>query len=306
MKTFFSIFVRIVSVVCVLGAFSMAHANTTITFAPVSDTVSYGSSFDVLVSIKSTDYFNTLAGSIQYPTDMVSFVSATTEHSVITHWIDAPQDGYGQISFSGIVPGGITNADGRLFKLTFHPRRKGVVTFRFGAVSLLVDDGQTLPSNIVSTPPYSITIGDSSGSEFQIKESDDRVPPEPFEIFITHDATIFNDKWFASFLATDTDSGIDHYDIQERTDPFPSDSAWQQTTSPYVLSDQSRQSYIFVRAVDRQGNIRIANYIPQGGRIGVRAGQYFVYGILGFLLCCCVWLIVRKRINRSKIQLPTA
>jgi len=92
--------------------------------------------------------------------------------------------------------------------------------------------------------------------EWQEELAKDDIPPEPFEIKISQDPNIFGGKYFIVFSTTDKQTGIDHYEVKEgKID-------WKRAESPYLLEDQSLKSIIKVKAVDKAGNERIAEYIP--------------------------------------------
>ena len=78
-----------------------------------------------------------------------------------------------------------------------------------------------------------------------------------------------SNKYWISFNTTDKQTGIDHYEIMEEPlTQFGSfqwgraDAPWIEERSPYVLDDQSLNSIIRVKAIDKAGNEYIANLIP--------------------------------------------
>jgi len=104
----------------------------------------------------------------------------------------------------------------------------------------------------------------------------DTMPPEDFEPKIAKDPTVFDGKYFLSFTTQDRTSGVDHYEIVEELrrgvlQPFITKlgkkereplKGWKIAESPYLLEDQSLQSKILVKAIDKAGNERIAKIIP--------------------------------------------
>lgn len=96
----------------------------------------------------------------------------------------------------------------------------------------------------------------------------DRTPPLPFEPVRDHVAELFGDDWFVSFVAQDMESGIERYEVAEWPGPPLNDTsglAWEVTQSPHLLKDQSLMSSVYVRAIDRAGNIRLAVLPPVAG-----------------------------------------
>jgi hypothetical protein len=68
---------------------------------------------------------------------------------------------------------------------------------------------------------------------------------------------IQNGKFIALFSARDVGSGIAYYETQESTEDTPREGGWYRTQNPYVLSDQLFGHYVFIKAVDFDGNSRI-------------------------------------------------
>ena len=91
----------------------------------------------------------------------------------------------------------------------------------------------------------------------------DTTPPEEFEPQIGQDPTMYNGKYFLSFVAQDKTSGVDHYEITEVPWlSFKKTKEWKVVQSPYLLGDQRLRSVIEVKAVDKAGNERIAEIKP--------------------------------------------
>jgi hypothetical protein len=96
----------------------------------------------------------------------------------------------------------------------------------------------------------------------------DATKPEPFDLKISQDSSVFEGKYFLSFFTKDTGSGIDHYEIlEEYNSIYPWErkegSVWKTGESPYSLEDQALCSKILVKAVDRAGNEQISEIFPE-------------------------------------------
>jgi len=65
------------------------------------------------------------------------------------------------------------------------------------------------------------------------------------------------------FVAQDKGSGIHHYELQENRKQKIENRKWEEAESPYVLKDQKLRSFIYVKAIDRVGNERIAMLPPR-------------------------------------------
>ncbi|MCK4354831.1 four helix bundle protein [Candidatus Parcubacteria bacterium] len=85
----------------------------------------------------------------------------------------------------------------------------------------------------------------------------DSTAPEQFSLEIAQDTSIFEGKYFIVFQSLDKQAGIDCYEIKE------GEREWKRAESPYLLEDQTLQSIIKAKAVDKAGNERIAEYVPE-------------------------------------------
>ena len=95
----------------------------------------------------------------------------------------------------------------------------------------------------------------------------DATPPEEFKPEIGQDPAVFEGKYFIAFFTTDVGTGVDYYEVLEADERgyqrgTTLKAEWKRAESPYLLEDQSLQSIIKVRAVDKAGNERVAEIIP--------------------------------------------
>ncbi len=162
-----------------------------------------------------------------------------------------------------------------------------------------------------------IQLSREAGSEiinpWQETVQNDTVYPEKFSISLERTTNAFSNDYFITFNTTDKQSGIDHYEVIE--EPLDSknlfhwgavDAPWVEAKSPYVLSDQSLNSTIRVRAIDKAGNEYIAVYIPEASQrtlskqkmIGIGIGV-MVLSVL-FALCVVVFFFIQNRRRKSK------
>lgn len=123
----------------------------------------------------------------------------------------------------------------------------------------------------------------------------DATLPSPFELEIGKDPTLFEGRYFLSFAATDKTSGLDHYEISETK--RGREDVWKIGTSPYLLEDQSLESIIRVRALDKAGNEQVAEFFPPEKPPFFQMAILIVVGVVGFL-----WWIVRliKAIKKKR------
>jgi len=107
----------------------------------------------------------------------------------------------------------------------------------------------------------------------------DYISPEPFVVELYSNPKIYQGQYYIIFSTSDKQSGIDHYEVLEiRTEDEigkkPKVSfrdklfgigrdipEWKNAKIPYLLSDQTLQSTIKVKAIDRNGNERFVEFI---------------------------------------------
>lgn len=118
------------------------------------------------------------------------------------------------------------------------------------------------------------------GQDWRSDINTDTIPPEPFVVELYRDPDRFENRYYIIFDTTDKQTGIDHYEVLEiRSGETPGQepethwtdrllgrsrtaSDWRVGAMPYPLEDQSLQSVIKVRAIDKAGNERLVEYIP--------------------------------------------
>ncbi len=235
---------------------------------------------------------------------ILNAVDFSRGQSIITLWVQPPKINQekGEISFSGGIPGGYCGripgdpgASNLLGKIIFKipgmivgEAEENSVEVKFLDTSqVLLNDGLgtvaelTTQEAIFKIVPQRTEPLKEGWSE-EIKK--DVFSPEPFQIKIQQEPTAFEGKYFITFLTTDKQTGLDYYEIKE------GENNWERTRSPYLLKDQRLQSIIKVRAVDKAGNERIAEYIP-----GILK-KTFPYWIILLILGGggVVWRFIRK------------
>ena len=102
---------------------------------------------------------------------------------------------------------------------------------------------------------------------------------------------LFGGALYVVFVASDKESGIDHYEVAERR--FPSEPLqWEHAESPFRLSDQYETSDIVIKAVDRAGNERTTT---------LTRAQYFrpyELGGLAVVLILAAYLFLQRRVRK--------
>ncbi len=274
-----------------LLAFRSLAASPQVALTADQSEVSIGQLFSVKVSlVPAGESINALAGEITLP-ESLDLKQIEDGGSVISFWIERPAARSGKITFSGIIPGGFTGDQGSVFSLDLVARSSGKVALSIQKLKVLRHDGAGSELS-VKTPTFLVTINKTRAVAGT--PAVDNIKPEPFQPLLGRDPSLFNDDWFLAFLTQDKQSGLDHYEVREGED----DQFWVATESPYHIKDQALRSAIYIRAVDRAGNIQLETVILRPWY------SIWIYGgILMLVSIFILWFIVfifRKSIWRSR------
>ena len=274
-------------------------------------------------------------------TDNIQPVDISIGKSILNVWIEPPviNKDNKTITFAGGIPNGYcgrVDGDPRLTNILAEVifRSPG---FQIGGsadtvarldfapeTQVLLNDGQgtrapltMLGGTFTLDPNAGSGIVDTWREDVQA----DSVPPEDFSLTLERDpeGIFFNGKNFIVFSTADKQTGISHYEVMEEPvlefSTFTwgeADAAWIRTESPYVLTDQSLNSIIRVKAIDKAGNEYIATLIPDESQQTLSKNELYTYGVaasLGVLflsLIVVAYFIVRNRRRRSKMSSDSA
>lgn len=222
---------------------------------------------DVMLDSKDQS-INAVGGTLSFDSTVLGNPSIHTKDSIINNWITGPSldelhDTNNQtISWGGIIPGGFAGVlspfyegvkPGRIFQVVFTPLIKTQTTISLKNLDIRANDGE---ATSIPVPNISITF-DINYSSANV---DNIVPLDSKNLHasIGQDKSIFNNRYFLAFYDSIDISSIDHYEILES--PFSSSTMssnvnWQKATSPTLLTDQERNSYIHLRAIGKDGSI---------------------------------------------------
>jgi len=239
-------------------------------FKPDSGKYYQDETFSVQVMIDTEeDCINTVKGEIDFSKDVLEAVNFATGNSILTIWLQTPKidQNLGKISFIGGIPGGycgpLPGEPGELdllLKIFFKTKREGMANLRFSEESqVLLNDSLGTPAKLtIKGAVFTILPGipEIPKKEWQEELEKDNIPPEPFEIEIHRTPEIFEGKYFITFFTFDKQTGLDYFEVKEGK------RNWEKAESPYLLEDQDLKSIIKVKAVDKAGNERLAEYIP--------------------------------------------
>lgn len=237
----------------------------------------YQSGDTFLVDIKidpEGECLNAVETGIIFPQDILKFVDFSKGKSILSLWAKEPNDSGGFVDFSGGIPGGFcgripgdpgpSNILGQIVfqipSLSISQEKENVFEIKFSENSqVLLNDGLGTPAKLTTQGAIFKILPkiEPSKDEWREKLAQDDIPPEVFEIQALQDPTIFEGKYFIIFHTVDKQTGLDCYEVKE------GDREWTKAESPYPIKDQSLKNIIKVKAVDKAGNERIAEYKPQ-------------------------------------------
>lgn len=245
-----------------------------VSFEPASLVANQAKPFAATVVLNTEGQsINAIDGTVLIAPELGNDITVSDSGSVVTYWVERPEwnPGTRTVTFSGTIPGGYNGQAGILFTLIF-PARNGEPVENAAVimqVNSYLNDGLGTPARIIGSQ-FSLVSDGSANANPEITEQlyldtskADNVPPEVFSPQLARDDSMFEGRWFISFSTTDKQSGISHYEIQETRSGRLHASRWQRAESPYLLQDQELHSFIYVVAIDRQGNERMIKVYPR-------------------------------------------
>jgi hypothetical protein len=242
---------------------------------------------------------NAIEGTVTADDALGNITSVSDSGSFITYWVNRPElaNGGKSATFSGAIPGGFSGK-GILFTLVM-PNYEGggiAMPFKISGIKAFRNDGLGTQAQ-VSVKEFafgqnSLPIADVADQLYLDDSKTDNIPPEVFSPQLSQDDRVFDGKWFINFAAQDKQSGIDHYEIQETRSGAINAGKWKVVESPYMLEDQELHSYIYVIAIDRQGNERMIKVFPRNPLAWYRnykpalffAGAVGIIGLFGYII----------------------
>ena len=256
------------------------------------------------------EIINAIEGEVVFSKELLEIKEIRDGDSIINLWVERPSiRPTGRVIFSGIIPTGFAGVlspyyegyrPGKIFSLIFISKSEGeeVIDLKNGKV--LLHDGLGTPAQL-TVLSFKIKISREIALTPTPSVIEDSFPPESFKLEIAKDPSIFEGKWFLVFATQDKGSGIDHYEILEKGQRGSFQELigliwkkkWQKGESSTLLEDQNLKSHIYVKAIDKAGNERIATLPPQN--LLKWYEKYWVWGIiiLGVIIAYVIW---RKRI----------
>ncbi len=281
---------------------------------PAFSSLSRGDSVTLAVRLDTDELaeecINAVDGVITYSENIIP-VDVSVGDSIFSIWVEQPviDKEKRTITFAGGIPNGycgripgdprLTNT---LIKLIFRSpgfsigNTSGSSTAQIAfapETTAYINDGFGTKADL-ALYGTSLDLNDTAGATIVDTWTEavitDNIPPEEFSITLEKGATAFSGKYFVVFNTTDKQTGIDQYQIIEEpvTNKWSfawgrADAPWVTARSPYVLEDQSLNSVIRVKAIDKAGNEYIATLVPEEGLRGISTQNMIAYGALALL-----------------------
>lgn len=289
--------------IVILAFLSLASFSKAVVLSVESGEESYHKNDVFIVDLKidtKGECVNTIEGHLSFSKENLEIIDTSLGGSIISIWLEKPEINQenGIISFVGGIPGGycgeLPGDPGELgllnriiFKVKETNNERANIKFLKNTKILLNDslgtevDFSILSKNIKIISEESII----PKTEWQEEISKDNIPPEIFKIDVRKDPSIFEGKYFILFFTTDKQTGIDHYEVKEGS------GEWNVKESPYLLENQTIQSIIKVKAVDKAGNETISEYN--------QTSLFKKYLWLIIVLAAVIIFIVYKRLRGS-------
>lgn len=319
-----------------LCAFSFTAQAATIYIDPSFKTLNRGDSITAAVRIMpdkdASECINVVDAVLTY-SDNIQPVDVSVGKSIFNVWVETPtinREAH-TITFAGGIPNGYcgrVDGDPRLTNIIAE------IVFRSPGLQIggsddnqvyidfapetqaLLNDGQgtRAPLNFLGSV-ITLEKGAGSGIVDDWRESvrEDNIPPEEFSIVLTKDEVAFNGNYFIVFSTTDKQTGISHYEVMEEpAEEFKQfswggvDAPWVTVNSPYVLKDQSLNSIIRVKAIDKAGNEYVATLIPDETMQTISRNQILTYVFIGIgatvllILAIGLWFFIRRRKRKKE------
>lgn len=317
---------------------SAAHA-ASLYIDPAFSGISRGDAITLSVRLdvdqENGECVNAVDGVITY-SENIAPVDISLGDSIFSVWIEQPviNEAERTITFAGGLPNGYCG------RITGDPRLTNtLVKLIFRSPGFTIGQGASNGSSTATvefapeTTAYlndgfgtkaelglygaRIDLSPTPGAELKDPWRDavvtDVVPPQEFSIDLER-IPPETGKYHIVFNTTDKETGIDHYEVME--EPLSklmafewgrADAPWIVTkNNAYELEDQSLNSTIRVKAVDKAGNEYIATLLPEEnirtismGQISIIAGGVLI-GLIILMIIVTGVVSLRKRSKRKK------
>lgn len=249
---------------------------------------------------------NTVEANLNFSQDTLEAADFSKGSSILSFWVKSPEvdNDSGTIFFAGGIPAGYCGRlpgdpgeSNLLGKIIFQARKAdggpSSAWIKFlDSSRVLLNDGLGTPARLTTK---GTVIKITGVAPLQIPKDEwweelakDKIPPEPFDIQINQDPLTFEGKYFITFQTQDKQTGIGYYEVKEGK------RDWKIGDSPHLLNDQDLKSIIKVRAMDKAGNERIAEYAP------AKPFPYWIIILILIIGAGAIWKLKKSKITPKK------
>jgi hypothetical protein len=282
MNIYLKTFLVFVVLFCVPGASFAAQ----ISFDAKGNQFMQGEDFIVSVRVDTEGKsINAIAGSINFPTNLVDIKEIRDGNSVVSFWLEKPYVSKpGVVRFAGVTPGGFEGPHNSLFSVVLRSTGVGNDIIYGTMLQSFLNDGVGTKLQIKNESLPIIVSAEGILDSFKPNIIlEDRGMPESFTPVIARNSDIFNGKYFLVFATQDKYSGVDYYKVREGVLGFYVDAK-----SPYLLQNQSLTQSIYVKAVDKAGNERIEMLNPENKHTTYQ--NYIIIAIIFIIITSIIFV----------------
>jgi len=241
------------------------------------------------------EVINAIEGSTSFSPNLV-LKQIRSGNSLVGLWINSPTEEGDHVVFSGIIPGGYLGEigpnwkgtrPGRIFSLLFEAKESGDAWVQVNRESkVLLNDGKGSEAYVAIEDAKIKVLEGKEAQSPNVIDWEDKENPEPFNPVIE----LFPDGlYYLIFVTQDKDSGLAYYDVREGEGSFII------AESPYLLENQLLTVPITVRAVDKNGNKRLALIKPKIQSAQNEEVETFpVLPVMGIIVIFCIVIFVFK------------
>lgn len=251
-----------------------------------------GDVFSIDVTIDTAgQILNAVEIDLVFPTEFLQYLDYDDGSSMVNLWVERPNlTSANLIHLSGVTPGGFSGNNESLLSLSFKVIKTGQGVIEISKADLLKHDGfGTADKVTVQNIHITSTAGESS---ILVAIVDDEIP-ESFTPQIINDPDLFSAASTLIFSTKDKGSGLDRFEVKEGF--F---SRYTVVMSPYQLKQQSLTKKIYIKAVDKKGNIRVEIIYPQNGQ----PWHELLPLILSILGLCVLTFFASRKLSRSLLR----
>ncbi|MBP9758346.1 hypothetical protein KBD45_01515 [Candidatus Dojkabacteria bacterium] len=251
-----------------------------------------GDQFEVVLRVNTQEEsINAIEGKIKISENNLQIQEIRDGNSIMSLWINRPkiQSG-GDISFSGIIPGGYIGDDGVVLTMVLQSTAAGSSKVSLSDVKLLRNDGSGSEAD-VNINDFQILITEiHNEAPKRVAVLEDTEPPESFRPEVMVNENVYGGKKFLVFSTLDKISGIDRYEVKEGDEDFII------TESPYLLKNQILNKNIEVKVIDKAGNERTEIVYLNSENVQINTSNPFIYvvPILLTLLTVSILIVWKK------------